>query len=58
MASRYEVRSGTDDRSTDDRGKPERRTLARGIFTAAALLTLAWFVAVILMARWLIVTIF
>jgi hypothetical protein len=58
MASRDEVRRGTDDRSTDDRGKRDGRALARGIFTAAALLTLVWFVGVILVARWLIVTIF
>jgi hypothetical protein len=58
MATRYEVRRDTDDRGTDDRGKPDGRALARGIFTAAALLTLAWFVAVILVARWLIITIF
>ena len=53
MASRSDVRRGT-----DARGKPKGRTLARGIFTAAALLTLVWFVAVILLARWLIVTLF
>ena len=58
MATRYEVRRGKDDRGKDDRGKPKGRTLARGIFTAAALLTLVWVVAVILLARWLIVTIF
>ena len=53
MATRYEVR-----RDTDDRSKPKGRALARGIFTAAGLLTLVWVVAVILLARWLIVTIF
>ena len=58
MASRYEVRRDTDDRGTDDHGKLKGRALARGIFTAAALLTLVWAVAVILLVRWLIVTIF
>ena len=57
MATRYEVRPGTDD-GTDDRGKPKGRAFARGIFTAAALLTVVWVVVVILLARWLIVTIF
>jgi hypothetical protein len=53
MASRPEARPGT-----DARGKRDGHTLTRGIFTAAAVLTLVWFVAVILLARWLIVTIF
>jgi hypothetical protein len=53
MASRSEARRGTDGRS-----KRDGFTHARWIFTAAALLTAVWLAVLILLARWLIVTVF
>jgi hypothetical protein len=52
MASRTEARHGTDARGT--RGG----TRLRWIFAGAGLVTAVWVVVLILLARWLIVTIF
>ena len=49
MASRSEADCGQDGR--DEEG---RQWIARSIFTAAALLTAAWLLALVLIARWLI----
>jgi hypothetical protein len=44
---------------TDRRGRrPDGERIARSILIAGALLTGAWFLGLILFARWLIVTIF
>lgn len=52
MASRTEARHGT-----DARGK-RGPTRAQWIFAAAGLVTAVWVVVLILLARWLIVTVF
>jgi hypothetical protein len=53
MASRSEAGRGPDGRE-----KPGGQRMARSIFIAATLLTAAWVVALILLARWLIEAIF
>lgn len=40
------------------RGRPARNGVARSVFAAGVLLTTVWVLALILVARWLIVTIF
>jgi hypothetical protein len=40
------------------RGRPARDGIARSVFAAGVLLTAAWLLALLLLARWLIVTIF
>ena len=49
MASRFEAGRGP-----DGRGKSGGQRTARLIFIAAALLTAAWVLALLLFARWLI----
>ena len=49
MASRFEAGPGQ-----DGRGKPGGQRTARMIFIAASLLTAAWVLALLLLARWLI----
>jgi hypothetical protein len=51
--------------STSDAGhgpngndKSQSRAIARSVFLAGGLLTAAWFLALILLLRWLIVTVF
>jgi hypothetical protein len=52
MASRSEARHGTDARGT--RGP----TRAQWIFAGAGVVTIVWVAVLILLARWLIVTVF